>query len=231
MTLGEIRRPQTAVVLAMSADGKIADIAYSSPNFGSSTEDYVFLEQQVAAADAVLAGATTLRAGGTAMRVQNPDLIADRLRRGKPEQPAQIVCSRSGQIDPTLKFFKQAVPHWLVTGAMGAEPWQDKTHFEQIFVHETPDHQLDWLKVFQDLGDLGIETIAVLGGGEVVASLLAAHLIDELFLTVCPLLLGGAAAPTPVGGKGWLQQEAPHLNLISVRQVNHEVFLHYRCSW
>lgn len=220
-------RPMTTVVLAMSADGKIADAQHSPPEFGSS-EDYAHLERQVAAADGILFGAATLKAGETAMRVVTPELITARLERGQPEQPAQIVCTRSGDLSPTLRFFQQAVPHWLVTTEKGARSWQGKPHFEQIFSHETPNHGIDWVKALQAMTPLGIEKIAVLGGGQIVAALLAVDLIDELHLTVCPLLLGGVSTPTPVSGQGWLQTEAPWLELLSVKQIESELFLHYR---
>lgn len=220
-------RPQTTVVLAMSADGKITDVHHSPPEFGSSA-DYAHLERQVAAADGILFGAATLRAGKTAMRVVTPELITARLERGQPEQPAQIVCTRSGDLDPTLRFFQQAVPHWLVTTPTGGQSWQNQPYFQEIFAYETPNHTINWVKTLQAMIPLGIETLAVLGGGQIVAALLAEDLIDELHLTVCPLLLGGTSAPTPVAGQGWLQQDAPWLELISVTQIENEVFLHYR---
>lgn len=74
----------------------------------------------------------------------------------------------------------------------------------------------------------GLRRLIVAGGGELVASLLAVDAIDELWLTVCPLLLGGQVAPTPVGGDGWLAIAAPRLELLSVKAIAHEVFLHYR---
>jgi 5-amino-6-(5-phosphoribosylamino)uracil reductase len=77
-------------------------------------------------------------------------------------------------------------------------------------------------------GNCGVEHIAVLGGGEIVAALLAVDLIDELHLTVCPLLIGGKNAPSPVEGAGFLQGQAPQLELLSVKQVEGELFLHYR---
>ncbi len=221
------QRPRTTVVLAMSADGKIADAQHSPPEFGSA-EDYAHLERQVATADGILFGSATLKAGETAMRVVTQDLINARLERGQPKQPAQIVCTRSGDLDPNLRFFQQAVPHWLVTMKAGGQPWQGKSHFEQIFTYETPTQSIDWVQTLQAMPPLGIRKLAVLGGGQIVAALLAEDLIDELYLTVCPLLLGGTSAPTPISGKGWLQQEAPRLELLSVKQVKDELFLHYR---
>lgn len=227
MAEATFQRPRTTVVLAMSADGKIADAQHSPPEFGSA-EDYAHLERQVATADGILFGSATLKAGETAMRVVTQDLIHARLERGQPKQPAQIVCTRSGDLDSNLRFFQQAVPHWLVTTKAGGQPWQGKSHFEQIFTYETPTQSIDWVQTLQAMPPLGIRKLAVLGGGQIVAALLVEDLIDELYLTVCPLLLGGTSAPTPVSGKGWLQQEAPRLELLSVKQVKDELFLHYR---
>lgn len=220
-------RPQTSVVLAMSADGKIADIYRSAPEFGSA-QDKAHLEFQVAQADGILFGATTLRAGGTAMRVINPDLLQQRQVQGKPPQPVQIVCTRSAQLDPQLRFFTQPVPRWLLTTHQGAQRWQDQPGFEQILALETEQQAIAWQAAFARFAQLGLKHIAVLGGGEIVAALLAEDLIDFLWLTVCPLLLGGENAPTPVAGAGFAQALAPRLELLEVRQVAQEVFLHYR---
>jgi 5-amino-6-(5-phosphoribosylamino)uracil reductase len=220
-----LNRPRTTVVLAMSADGKISDTERSHPRFGSQ-QDFDHLEQQVALADAVLFGAATLKAGGTAMRVLNPELIEQRLAAGKPEQPIQIVCTRTGNIDPTLKFFQQPIPRYLLTTATGAKPWNNDPGFDHVL--STTEEKIDWHQAFEMLHRHKIETIAVLGGGEIVAALLEADLIDELHLTLCPLLLGSKDAPNPVEGAGFSQDTAPRLELLSVRRVEHELFLHYR---
>uniref|UniRef100_UPI00187FDA1D RibD family protein n=1 Tax=Microcoleus sp. LEGE 07076 TaxID=915322 RepID=UPI00187FDA1D len=88
--------------------------------------------------------------------------------------------------------------------------------------------EIDWIDAFQQLASLGIKQLAILGGGKLVASVLAAGLVDEFWLTVCPLILGGADAPTPVEGKGFLADLAPKLQLLAVKQVGQEVFLHYK---
>lgn len=220
-------RPSTTVILAMSADGKIADAARSPARFGSSN-DKTHLEQQVAQADGVLFGAGTLRAYGTTMRVMQPELISQRQQQGKPLQPLQILCSKSGEIEPQAAFFRQPVPRWLLTTQAGGDRWQENSAFEKILVAEIKPGVIDWKTAFQQLKGLGVERLAVLGGGELVASLLSEELIDEFWLTVCPLILGGENAPTPVSGHGFLQNVAPRLELLEVKPIEQEVFLHYR---
>jgi 5-amino-6-(5-phosphoribosylamino)uracil reductase len=227
----EINRPQTTVILAMSADGKIADVMRSPARFSSPT-DHAHLEKQVALADGVLLGASTLRAYGTTISLSNPQWLQIREQSGVSPQPVQIVCSHSGNLDPKLRFFRQRVPRWLLTTAAGAKPWQEQPEvvgsFQRILVVDSSENQIDWFDAFQQLTELNFRRLAILGGGTLVASLLAADLIDEFWLTVCPLILGGTTAPTPVDGAGFSGQLAKHLELLSVETIEQEVFLHYR---
>lgn len=226
MDMKNLDRPFTKVVLAMSADGKIADARRSPARFGSAA-DKQHLETQIASCDAVLFGAETLRAYGTTLRVTSPNLLHQRQEQGKSPQPVQIVCSASGDIDPSIRFFQQPIPRWLLTTTSGATQWQQQALFEQVWVEDSPSG-IEWATVLSRLRAYGIDALAVLGGGELVASLLAAGCLDELCLTICPLLLGGRHAPTPVAGDGFLEALAPRLELVSVRSLDHEVFLNYR---
>jgi 5-amino-6-(5-phosphoribosylamino)uracil reductase len=236
-------RPHTTVVLAMSADGKIADFRRAPARFGSKA-DKAHLEEQIAASDAVLFGAGTLRAYGTTLTVSHPTLLQHRIQSGKSAQPLHIVITQSANLDPELHFFQQPIQRWLLTTPAGAISWQKRegkvptaedtprsefaAKFEQILVFETPLGKIDILAALQHLAYIHITRLVILGGGELVASMLELDLIDELWLTVCPLILGGARAPTPVQGAGFLANLAPRLQLLEVRQVDQEVFLHYR---
>ena len=217
-------RPLTHVILAMSADGKISDAARSPARFGSAA-DRRYLEEQIAASDAVLFGAATLRAYGTTLPVRSPDLLAQRQQQHRSPQPIQIVCSASGDLDSTFPFFQQPVPRWLLTTPAGGDRWRQTSQFDQVLVQPLP---FAWRTVLADWANAGIGTLAILGGGELVAALLAVDAIDELHLTVCPLLLGGTTAPSPVDGEGFAAAIAPRLSLLSVRSQAHEVFLRYR---
>ena len=234
-----LNRPHITVVLAMSADGKIADATRRAARFPSEV-DKAHLESQVALADATLFGAGTLRAYGTTLPVLSRALIEERRSRHQPDQPIQIVCSAMGKLNRDWPFFQQLVPRWLITTAEGIQCWRSGSSghrlFSQVLINERP---FNWQAVMQDLHSgksglsetsrrLPIERLLVMGGGELVASLLSENLIDELYLTICPLLIGGKTAPTPVGGLGFTLPRTPQLRLQSSHVKGDEVFLHYK---
>ncbi len=209
----------STLVLAMTADGKIADGSRSPAKF-SSPQDFRHLEKQVAQADAVLIGAGTLRIHGTTMRVLDPELIQARVQQGQAPQPIQIVCSRSGHLDPDLRFFRQPVPRWLLTTAD-----VEGKEFDRV-LQISNGQDIDWQRAWLELANLGIDRLCILGGSEIATALWEQDLIDEFHLTICPWVLGSAAAPTACDGRGL---KMPHqLELINHQVIDQEIFLHYR---
>ena len=218
----------------MSADGKIADAIRSPARFGS-PQDKAHLENQITQADAVIFGAGTLRSYGTAIQVNSLENQERRLALGKSPQPVQIVVSRRGEFDPTLRFFSQPVPRWLVLprptiSPTGNFPLLDHLDrfsklFDKVIVAEQS-QEIIWQQIFEKLVNLGIRKLAVLGGGELVAPLIAQNLIDEFWLTLCPVIFGGKISPTPIDGLGLTSKQ--ELELLETRVVGSEIFLHYR---
>jgi 5-amino-6-(5-phosphoribosylamino)uracil reductase len=213
---------RATLVLAMSIDGKIANVQRDPDKFASQ-RDFWHLEKLVAAADGVLIGAGTLRAHGTTMRVLTESSIADRLVRGLPAQPTQIICSGTGDIPKYLKFFRQPVPRWLLTNELGAAVWNEGIEFQKILV--SPGNSIDWLWVWQRLIAAGIDRLCILGGAVIATALWQLDLVDELYLTICPLIIGGGSAPTLCDGMG-LEQWG-RLKLVSCEAIEGEVFLRY----
>ncbi|MEM1367594.1 MAG: RibD family protein [Cyanobacteria bacterium P01_H01_bin.15] len=215
-------RPQVTVILAISADGKISTRTSVPARFGS-LADRKHLEQQIANADGVLIGAGTVRAYGTTMRVLSPELIDERLARGQPPQPVQILVSGSGNCDRNWHFFQQPVPRWLLTLERCEHRWESPS-FERVL--QAGVSAIDWSLALRKLRELSIKKLAVLGGSVLVGSLLNAGYVDELWLTVCPLLFG---AGVNVIAKAGLV-EPKQLTLLSAEKIEQEVFLHYRIS-
>ncbi len=219
-------RPKTTVILATTADGKIADFKRNAARFGSAI-DKNHLEQQISLVDAVIFGAGTLRAYGTTLTLKKPELLATRKQQNKPSQPINIVISAGGKIADNLRFFSQPVPHWLITTEEGAK--NNTSNFEKVLKFSAIETgKIDLVAVFKQLKEIGLNNVAILGGGELVASCLEQNLIDEFWLTLCPYILGGKTAPTPVEGKGFLSKHSRKLELLSLEQIGQEIFLHYK---
>ena len=189
-------RPKTTVILATTADGKIADFQRNAARFGSDI-DKNHLEKQISLVDGVIFGAGTLRAYGTTLTVRNTELLAQRKQENKPSQPINIVVSASGKIADNLRFFSQPVPHWLITTEEGTK--NDTSNFEKVLTFSPEETgKINLVAAFKHLKEIGLNNLAILGGGELVASCLEENLIDEFCLTLCPYILGGKTAPTPV---------------------------------
>lgn len=220
---------KTKLVLAMSADGKISDRQRRAARFGS-TIDQRHLEERIAGVDLVIFGAGTLRAYGTTLSIRQPHLLAQRQDQRRSPQPIHLVCSGSGDISEDLPFFRQAVPRWLLTTGQGADRWLGQSaYFQEVLIApQLPGGVFDWQQIWQQLAERQIGAIAVLGGGDLTGALLLAEVIDEVWLTVCPLLLGGRSAPTPIDGEGLPGAIAPRLQLLSAQVMGDEVFLHYQ---
>ncbi|MDJ0509012.1 MAG: RibD family protein [Crocosphaera sp.] len=219
-------KPKITVILAMTADGKIADFQRNAARFGSSVDKH-HLEKQISLVDGILLGASTLRAYGTTLTIKTTELLATRKQNNQPSQPINIIVSASGEIDGTLPFFSQSVPHWLITTAQGAK--NKHLIFEKVLIFpEIEAGKIDLYQVFKHLKELGLNHLGILGGGELIASCLASNLIDEFWLTICPFILGGRNAPTPVEGNGLLSSQAQRLQLLKTEIIEQEIFLNYQ---
>ena len=74
----------------------------------------------------------------------------------------------------------------------------------------------------------GIRRLHCEGGGEFFRTLVAANLIDELYLTLCPRIFGGAQAPTLTGTAGDSLPADKEWKLLKREVVGDECFLNLR---
>jgi riboflavin-specific deaminase-like protein len=73
----------------------------------------------------------------------------------------------------------------------------------------------------------GVDRLLVEGGGELNWALLELDLVDELYVTIAPTLLGGRDAPTLLGGAGWPMNEQRRLRLLEIERGGDELFCRY----
>ncbi|MCW5941355.1 MAG: RibD family protein [Fimbriimonadaceae bacterium] len=199
-------RPYVAVNMATTIDGKILTGERDEPvaDLGSAV-DRATMRRIEASVQAVMIGAGTLRA--------TPGLWY-------PTDLWRIVVSGSGRVDGGSRFFGDAPDRAiLLTGSKNLPALPPGV---RVWSADLAD-ALARLRV-----DLGIERLLVEGGSELNAQLLAADLVDELFLTLAPKVKLGSLVPTYAGGDPLPRHRVQRYRLLEATVVEDEVFLRYR---
>lgn len=204
-------RPYTFINMVTTIDGKSVSGTREEDvqDLGSAT-DHATMRTIEASADAVLIGAGSLRA--TAKLHFAPRL-------------ARFVVSRTGKLDFNAPFFAKSDENaWVVTASSGAKEVAGRAHC-MVVGEDTVDlvEALRRMRV-----EMGIGRLLVEGGSELNASLLALDTVDELFLTVAPLVKLGRTTPTYADGEPLCRADLLRFNLVSSYAVGDEVFLRYQ---
>lgn len=87
-------------------------------------------------------------------------------------------------------------------------------------------------KLSEYLRSQGMQRVLLEGGPHLFASFVRENLLDELFLTITPKLIGstGTDTLTLLEGFRFPPTEVPTCSLVSVLQHEQELYLRYRCS-
>lgn len=170
------------LVLAISLDGRLAPPDGGAAQLGGSGDRRV-LEEALAWADGVLIGAGTLRAHRSTCLIRQAHLVEQRLRQGRPAQPAALVVSRTAAFARDWLFFRQPLSRWLLspTGAEATANGFD-AHIQLAS---------RWPETLQALAKSGLSRLLLLGGAQLCAGMMQADVVDGLQLTLTPRVLGG----------------------------------------
>ncbi len=180
-----------------SVDGAV-EIEGRSAGLGSPADKLVFgLLRQYP--DGLLVGAGTVRAEGyNAVRLDG-ERRAWRAARGLDPYPRLIVISRRLDLDPTHRTLSEAPRRPIILTSRAAPPDRITalTAVADVLAHG--DDEVDLPAAVADLRERGIGTILCEGGPRLFGSLTAADLVDEVCLTVSPLLAGPGAGRITAG--------------------------------
>ncbi|MFQ5512490.1 MAG: RibD family protein [Candidatus Krumholzibacteriia bacterium] len=219
--------PYVTLNVAISADGKIATRRRESFPLGSA-EDRRLMDVLRARADAVVVGAGTVRSDGWAIRVRDAGLRAGRRRRRGAPHPLNVVPSARLDLSPGRQFFTHAETERLVLTTRAAPAARVRRFEKHASVIVLARKRIRPTDVLAQLSKRGVKRVLLEGGGELNYSFLEQNLVDEMYLTLTPRILGGRGAPTAVDGTGFLRASHIRLELRSCRRRDDEVFLRYR---
>jgi len=185
-------------------------------------------------ADAVLIGAGVLRASprGTWLAEGIYPLLAPayaelRAQLGLPMVPEVAVLTGSGSIDPNHPLLASGA--LVLTSAEGAARLADTVSETTTVVALGDERRIDPCHVVAALRERGHGRILSEAGPHTFGELLAAGLVDELFLTSSPLLVGDAGPGSRfslVEGAD-LTPDGTGLRLLSLRRHGSHVFSRY----
>jgi riboflavin-specific deaminase-like protein len=225
-------RPFVLVNMAMSADGKIASANRAVTTFGSA-RDLAHLYELRATADAILSGARTIEETGATLGPGGDRHRRRRLRDGRAEFPLRVIASGRASIDPASPIFHRGnAPIVLLTTARAPRARLRRLGPHLAGVIASGDERIDFAAALAALRkDWGVRRLLCEGGGELNDALFRAGLVDELHLTVCPLVIGGNRAPSLADGAGCARlADAAPLRLHRARRIGDEMFFTWRAA-
>lgn len=199
---------------AVSIDGRISTDHGRLVRFGS-VEDAKKMSILRNGVDAVLVGGNSFRNYPYPL-VPNLKHIADGLRT-KPLW--NVVVSRSMNFTFTKEFLADSRIFPLFLTNKKDVPAGFPFPVVCCDGDATPEWIVDTLK------KKGITRLLIEGGGDLIFQFLKSGLVDEMFLTLCPVIIGIKGAPSLADGKGF--GKMTNLKLKDSSVSREEIFLHY----
>ena len=215
ITTGE---PFVTLKFACTLDGKTASAAGASK--------WITGEAARAHARQVRARMPAIMVGAGTVATDDPRLTA-RIE-GMPD-PLRIVCDTHLRtpIDAAVVRTARETPTLIATCERDParhEPYE-RAGCEVVALPERGGH-VDLAALMRLLAGRGVDGVLLEGGGTLAWSALEAGIVDRVQAYVAPMLMGGAAAKTSVGGAGFPSPlAAAHLGPLDFRRLGDDVLI------
>ena len=215
------RMPWVVMKTAMTLDGKIA--AYTGDSKWVTGEES---RQRVQEMRAMYMG---IMVGSGTARIDDP-MLNCRLER-EVRQPLRIVVdSRAGlaldsHLVKTARQYRTVVAHTDQALAESRNALAEKG--VELLLCRKQEQRVDLKDLLKQLGNAGIDSILLEGGGGLNEAFLKNGLVDEVYAFIAPKIIGGKDAKTPVEGRGFPRMsEAVILQQVAVEIIGEDVLIH-----
>ena len=195
--------PFLTLKYAMTADGKIAARTGAS-HWVTGPEARQYVASLRAGVDAVLVGIGTILSDDPQLtaRPEGPDWEA-----GRPvHQPLRVILDSQARLPLSAAVVAGQLPGRTLLCATAQAPADGVAELEgrgvEVLFLPERDGKVDIIELMKLLGQRGVTSILAEPGGTLAAALLEAGAVDKVLAFIAPKIVGGDAAPSPVGGTG-----------------------------
>jgi len=217
-------RPFVFINSAMSADGKISSFEHSQVRI-SGQADKARVNLLRSESDAIMVGVGTVLADDPSLRVKSQSSRQARLKKGLPEDPLRIVADSRARTPPSAKILGPGCI--LVVTSSAPQQRLDRLSRTKSEIIVCGKEKVDLSELLSLLCDRGVKRLMVEGGATLNWSLINLGLVDELYVYMGAMIIGGESAPTLVDGPGF-KEHFPRLTLSCVQRLDEGVLLKWR---
>ncbi|VVB64554.1 2,5-diamino-6-ribosylamino-4(3H)-pyrimidinone 5'-phosphate reductase [uncultured archaeon] len=215
-------RPFVFINSAMSADGKISSILHRQVRI-SGTEDLIRVDELRASSDAIMVGIGTVLADDPGLRVKSELLRKERLKRGTYENPLRIVADSLARTPPGAEVLGAGC---IIAVSRAAPPERLAALSDRCKIFVSGEGRVDLIELMSFLHKIGVKRLMVEGGAILNWTMISAGLVDEIYVYVGSMLIGGDGAPSLLSGAGFYVN-FPKLELISLERLGEGVLLRW----
>ena len=191
--------PFVLAKFAMSLDGKIATRTGDS-QWITGPDARFRVQQMRKELDGIMVGIGTALADDPQLTARdvNGDPLPTNL------QPIRIVVDSDARTSPRARMLRQPGQTMIATAGDPNQPRSIALQDAGAEVLSFPgtDGRVNLSGLLAYLGERGVVSVMVEGGGGVLGAMLDARLIDKFAIFLGPMLIGGAAARSPIEGNG-----------------------------
>jgi diaminohydroxyphosphoribosylaminopyrimidine deaminase/5-amino-6-(5-phosphoribosylamino)uracil reductase len=190
-------KPFVILKAAISIDGKIATHTGES-KWISGAQSRKLVHRWRSRTAAILVGINTI--------LQDDPSLTTRLHGKRDMDPARIIVDSTGRLTPQHRVFNADSKAPVIAATTSAI---DPIRAEQLqkagatlLVLDGPEGQVDLQALIDHLGESGIDSILLEGGGRLNEAFLRAGLVDKIMLFMAPKIIGGSASIACFHGEG-----------------------------
>lgn len=210
-----MNRPYVVINCAMSVDGKIASPSGKQMRI-SSEEDIKRMYGLRNKSDAVLVGVNTVLS-------DNPKLTVKEKYVKEPKNPIRIILDSTCKTPTVALTVDEKAPTWIATSISCNKKYGENV--ETIICEKNKEGFIDLNKLLDILYKRGVKKLMVEGGSTVISNFLKQGLVDDFFLYVGPMIIGGKDTPSLI--KGELDSNL-NFKLVKSTNIGNGILLHYR---